>query len=535
MYEAGATLADSTNRAILHGSESLARLVALTLGPTGRAVLIDRAGASPLIGADGYTVATHFDVADPVGRSGVQALRNLAWEMSRDHGDATATAVVLAWAVLAGLGSMSAAGYDPQCLAQVVVRQAQAIAERLKASARVADDPVLLTAVATTACGDPGLGRTIGAAFEGLGGTGTVLVEAGYGTADEIEKRPGLHFDSGWLSPAFITDEARGMAIHDDAYVLVASGLIHAFDEILPVLEAFSRNRKPLVVIASEVAGQALATLIVNRRKADALLCAVAAPGTGGWKDRNLADIAAATGATLIGDESGYRLAEIRPAMLGRARRVEIGRSSTTIVGGGADPHVLQARLAAIRADIADARYLAYDREQHELRLARLAGTIATVRIGAPTRSELDYRLGAAKRAVAATASAWRGGVIAGGGAALLHAAAKAARETAGGEMERAGAAVLSRALAVPLRAIVANCGRDASHMAGRIAAASNDAEGYDAVSDRYGDLIDAGVVDACETTGEALRRAVSTAATLASVAAATMSAARPGKRRGAA
>lgn len=534
MYQNGATLADSTSRAILHGSESLARLVALTLGPTGRAVLIDQAGGSPLIGADGYTVATHFDVADPVGRSGVQALRNLAWEMSRDHGDATATAVVLAWAVLAGLVRMSAAGHDPQRLAEVVVRQAQSIAGRLKAGARAADDPMLLTAVATTACGDPGLGRTIGAAFEGLGEAGTVLVEAGYGTADVIEKRPGLHFDSGWLSPAFITDETRGMAIHDDAYVLVASGPIHAFDEILPVLEAFSRNRKPLVVIASEVAGQALATLIANRRKADALLCAVAAPGAGSWKDRNLADIAAATGATLIGDESGHRLAGIRPAMVGRARRVEIGRSSTTIVGGGADTHILQARLAAVRADIADARYLAYDREQHELRLARLSGAIATVRIGAPTRSELDHRLGAAKRAVAATASARRSGVIAGGGAALLHAAARAARETAADEMERAAGSVLARALAAPLRAIVANRGRDASHMAGRVAAASNDVEGYDAASDRYGDLIEAGVVDACETTVEALRRAVSTAAALASVAAATMSA-RPGKRRGAA
>lgn len=519
----------------MSGSGSLARLVALTLGPVGRAVLIDRAGASPLIGTDGYTVATHFDVTDPVAQSGVQVLRNLAWEMSRDHGDGTATSVVLAWAALAGLVRMAAAGHDPQRLGEAVVRQARTIAGRLKAGARAADDPAILTAVATTACGDADLGRTIGSAFKGAGDSGTVLVEAGYGTADEIELRPGLHFDTGWLSPAFVTDEARGMAIHDDAYILVASARIQTFDEILPVLEAFARNRKPLIVIASEVAGEALATLVVNRRKADALVCAVSAPGTGSWKDRNLADIAAATGATLIGDESGHRLADIRPAMVGRARRVEIGRSATTIVGGGADPQLLQARLVAVRADIAGARYLAYDREQHELRLARLAGAIATVRVGAPTRSELNQRLSAAKRAVAATASARRGGVVAGGGAALLHAAAQAARVTIGDGTERAAAGVLERALAAPLRAIVANRGRDASYVAGLVAASSNDAEGFDAVADQYGDLIAAGVVDACELTVEALLRAVSTAATLASVAAATVSAAGPNDRRGAA
>ena len=338
------------------------------------------------------------------------------------------------------------------------------------------------------------------------------------------------------LSMAYTPGVARVcMAIHDDAYILVASARIQTFDEILPVLEAFARNRKPLIVIASEVAGEALATLVVNRRKADALVCAVSAPGTGSWKDRNLADIAAATGATLIGDESGHRLADIKPAMVGRARRVEIGRSATTIVGGGADPQLLQARLVAVRADIAGARYLAYDREQHELRLARLAGAIATVRVGAPTRSELDQRLSAAKRAVAATASARRGGVVAGGGAALLHAAAQAARVTIGDGTERAAAGVLERALAAPLRAIVANRGRDASYMAGLVAASSNDAEGFDAVADQYGGLIAAGVVDACELTVEALLRAISTATTLASVAAATVSAAGPNDRRGAA
>lgn len=535
MYRATSTFDDSTPRAILHGSERLARLVGLTLGPVGRAVLIDRVGASPLIGADGYTVATHFDVTDAVGQSGVQALRNLAWEMSRDHGDGTATSVVLAWAVLAELLRMSAAGHDPQRLAAVVVRQARTIAEKLKAGARAAGDQALLTAVATTACGDADLGRTVGAAFADTGDSGTVLVEAGYGTGDEIEKRPGLHFEGGWLSSAFVTDEARGMAIHDDAYLLVARGRIQAFDEILPVLEAFSRNRRPLVIIASEVAGEALATLVVNRRKAGALLCAVAAPGVGDWRDRNLADIAAATGATLIGDESGHRLADIKPAMVGRARRVEIGRTATTIVGAVADEGVLQARRASIRSDIADARYLAYDRQQHELRLARLAGAVATVRIGAPTRSELDHRLGAAKRAVAATTSARRGGVVPGGGAAILNAAAKAARETIGGGMEGAAATVLARALSAPLRAIVANRGRDASYMAGRVAAASSDVEGYDVVGDCYGDLIAAGVVDSCELTVELLLRAVSTAATLASVAAATASAARPGERQGAA
>ncbi|CAM5557473.1 chaperonin GroEL [Aquamicrobium terrae] len=535
MHRANPTFEVRTPRAILRGAESLADLVALTLGPVGRAVLIDRTGAPPLIGGDGYTVATHFDVADPVAQSGVQALRNLAWEMSRDHGDGAATAVVLARAVLAGLVRMAAAGHDPQRLGEAVARQAQIIAARIREKAIPAGDGSILAAVATTACGDADLGRTIGDAFEAAGEAGTVIVEAGYGTADEIEKRPGLHFSSGWLSPVFVTDEESGRAIHDDAYILVASGRIEKFDDILPVLEAFVRNRKPLIVIASEVVGEALATLVVNRRKAGAPLCAVTAPGTGAWRAMNLADIAAATGATLIGDESGHRLADIKPAMVGRASRVEIGRNSTTIVGGAADARNLQARLAAIRADIAAARYLAYDREQHELRLARLSGAIATVRIGAPTKAALDHRLTAARCAVAATRSARAGGVVAGGGAALLHAAVQAARTTIGGETEHAAAGVLERALAAPLRAIVANRGRDASYMAGLVAAGSNAADGFDAVGDRYGDLIAAGVVDACELTVEAMLRAVSTAVMLASVAAATVPPAKRNSSRGAA
>lgn len=526
---------DRTPRRILRGSDRLADLVELTLGPVGRAVLIDRGTALPLVGDSGYAVATHFDMADPVAQSGVQALRHLAWEMSRDFGDGAATAIVLARAVLAGLVNMMDAGCDPQHLGDAVVRRAKAIAAQIEASAVPANDIGTLKAVATTAAGgDAELGGAIGEAFHAVGRAGTVIVEAGHGIGDEIETRPGLHFDSGWLSPAFVTDDALGKAIYDDAYILVASGRIDRFDDILPMLEVFSQRKKPLVVIAGEVAGEALATLVLNRRKAGALVCAVAAPGAGDWKAMNLGDIAAATGATLIGDESGHRLADIKPAMVGRAGRIEIGRNHTAIAGGAADPLALEARMAHIRGEIASARHLAYDRERHEMRLARLSGAIALIRIGAPTKPALDQRLEVAKRAVAATRSARAGGVVTGGGASFFRAAVQAAGTASSSETELMAANVLAGALSAPMRAIVSNRGRDAAHMTGLVASSSDTSSGYDAAGDRVTNLHAAGIVDACEIMVEALTRAVATAAALASVAAATAAVSKR-KERGAA
>ena len=525
MLQRSSTFDDRTPRRILRGADRVTDLVELTLGPAGRAVLIDRGTSAPLVGGGGYAVATHFDMADPVAQTGVQALRNLAWEMSRDFGDGATTAVVLARAVLAGLVNMMDAGHDPQHLGDAVVRQARALAEQVRASAIPADDLGTLTAVATTAAGgDVDLGRAIGEAFHAVGRTGTVIVEPGHGVGDELETRPGLHFDSGWLSPAFVTDEALGKAIYEDAYILVASGRVDRFDDILPMLEVFAQRKKPLIVIAGEVTGEALATLVLNRRKAGALVCAVAAPGAGDWKAMHLGDIAAATGATLIGDESGYRLADIKPAMVGRARRVEIGRNQTAIAGGAADAQMLDARMAHIRGEIASARHLAHDREQHERRLARLAGAIAVIRIGGATTPSIDHRLEAARRAVAATRSARTTGVVTGGGASLLRAAVQAASLVGAGETERMAAKVLVTALGAPLRAIVGNRGRDATHMSGLVAASCDACSGYDADGDRIADLHTAGIVDACEVTVEGLLRAVSTAVTLASVAAATAS-----------
>jgi chaperonin GroEL len=525
MLQRNSAFDDRTPRCILRGADRLADLLELTLGPVGRTVLIDRGTSAPLVGDSGYAVATHFEMADPVAQCGVQALRHLAWEMSRDFGDGATTAIVIARAVLAGLVKMMDAGHDPRHLGEAVVRRAELIAAQVRASAVPANDIGTLTAVATTAAGgDADLGRAIGEAFYAVGRAGTVVVQGGPGVRDEVEIRPGLHFDSGWLSPAFITEEALGKAIYDDAYILVASNRIDRFDEILPMLEVFAQRKKPLIVIAREVAGEALTTLVLNRRKAGALVCAVSAPGAGDWKAMHLGDIAAATGATLIGDESGHRLAGIKPAMVGRAARIEIGRNHTAIAGGAADSQALETRMAGIRREIASARNLAYDREQHELRLARLSGSIALIRIGAPTKPALDHRLEVATCAVAATRNARAGGVVTGGGASLFRAAVRARATESGSETERTAAKVLADALAAPLRAIVSNRGRDAAHMAALVAASSDISNGYDATSDRVTNLHTAGIVDACEIMVEAFTRAAATAATLASVAAATAS-----------
>ncbi len=512
-----------TPQQLLRGADLLADLVELTLGPSGRSVLIDAGGSAPLLGTDGYTVATHFDLHDPVRQSGVQALRNLAWEMLRDCGDGATTAVVLARAVLAGLVTMTAAGHDPQHLGQAVQRHAQAVAAQLRARAVPVEDAAMLAAVATAACGaDAGLGRAVGEATHAVGASGLVLVEAGHGLEDELELRPGLHFASGWLSPVFATDEKLGKAVFEDAYILVSNERIDRFDDILPVLEVFAQRKKPLVIIARDVRGEALATLVLNRRKADALVCAVAAPGEGDWKGMHLGDIAAATGATLLGDDSGHRLKDIKPAHIGRAGRVEIGRAETIIADGAADPAALAARLAAIREQIAGARYLAFDREQHEQRLARLSGKLAMLRLGAPSAVELERRRQAAKAAVAAARQARAGGAVAGGGAALLHAATGLGHPADPSGVDGAAASVLARALGAPLRTIIGNRGGDGEQIGAAVAASGDARCGYDAAADQVTDMFAAGIVDACEVTVEALLRAVSTAATLATVAVAT-------------
>jgi len=355
-----------------------------------------------------------------------------------------------------------------------------------------------------------------------VGASGLVLVEAGHGLEDELELRPGLHFASGWLSPAFATDEKLGRAVFEDAYILVSNERIDRFDDILPVLEVFAQRKKPLVIIARDVRGEALATLVLNRRKADALVCAVAAPGEGDWKAMHLGDIAAATGAMLLGDDSGHRLKDIKPAHIGRAGRVEIGRAETIIADGAADPAALAARLAAIREQIAGARYLAFDREQHEQRLARLSGKLAMLRLGAPSAVELERRRQAAKAAVAAARQARAGGAVAGGGAALLHAATGLGHPADPSGVDGAAASVLARALGAPLRTIIGNRGGDGEQIGASVAASGDVRCGYDAAADQVTDMFAAGIVDACEVTVEALLRAVSTAATLATVAVAT-------------
>ncbi len=509
---------DQASQRILSGAGRLTRLVELTLGPFARSVLIDGGNAAPMIANSGYDVATHFDVGDVTAQAGVQALRNMAWEQSRDRGDGTATAVSLAGAVLHGMRRLNAAGFDPQRLGEVVLRQGAAIAVRLQGASRTATDVGALTSVATAAvvdCRD--LGRLIGEAIGEVGTDGAVLVEAGSGASDEKHVQAGMHFASGLLSPAFATDTAAGTASFDDAYIMVSADRIDSFDDLLPMLEVFAARQKPLIVIAREIVGQALATLVVNRCKAGALVAAIAAPGAGDWKRLYLGDIAAVTGATLMGDECGYRLSAIRPAFVGRARRVEIGRTHSTIIGGAAHAASLESRKAGIRSAIESARYLAFDRTLHEQRLARLSGAVATIRVAGRPGPELQTRLDRARQGAAATRAARSGGVVAGGGASLLH-AATAALDDARGEQDRIVAAMLQQALGAPLRAVVRNRGRDGRRVSALVAASRDPAIGYEAEGDRITDLHQASVVDACDVVTDALSSAVSTAVTLASV-----------------
>ena len=512
---------DSGPKEIVYGSEARARIlkgvhlatevVASTLGPHGRSVIIEMPGNSPQITRDGCTIARSIELQDRIADVGARILREVAFRTAADAGDGATTAVVLA-GVMAREGVKAiAAGLAPRDVSRGIDRATAAALAGLARRARPVRSTRQLAAVGTIAAGgDAEIGWLPARALEEIGQEGFLTVEAGSGRETELEVHAGMHFEEGFLSPEFITDEMRVCVEMEEPFVLVHDGTISSFGAIEPALRAFARSGKWLLVIAHDVAGEALATLVVNRRHTNLKVAAVRAPGVGRLRQAVLEDIAILTGAELVGDRLGHTLEKLRPEMLGRAARAVVDGRTTTIVGGRGDPEVIENRCRELRASIERERYLSYDRERLQERLARLAGGVAVLRVGGNTESEIGHRKQALDHAVSATRAAASDGIVVGGGAALLGCVSDLARLTASSFDETAGIDVVRRALQAPLRRIAANAGADGATAVARILEHDAPDWGLDVRRGCFTDMMESGVIDSMHVVRTALANAAS-------------------------
>jgi chaperonin GroEL len=507
---------DEARRAILRGAALLAEVAGRTLGPAGHTVLIDRRFAAPITSRSGYGIAKLIEVPDRLEDLGVQALREVAWRTIDAVGDGTTTAMILTRALLAEGVRAASSGMNPRALQRGIERAVVAVCEELEARSRPAPAPDQLARIAAHAAGgDREIGALLAEATARVGPEGVILVEGGKALACELEVRLGMHYDKGFVSPRFVTDEERMRVDLEDPYILMQQTRIADLDAIIPALNAFAKADRALLFIAEDVAGQALATLVVNKVRAGFKVAAAYAPGVGAWRLPMLEDVAITTGGLVVSDEFGNRLRDLRPEMLGRAKRVLITEHATTIIEGAGDPALIDLRCRELRVAIEREKHLSYDREQLQQRLARLTGGIAVIKVGGATSSAIGERKERATGAASAVRAAAAGGIVTGGGAALVH-AGKVLRELARESLEQ-GAAIdaVGRAVLAPARRIAANAGADGRSVVARLLADDDPEFGFDAARRSFGNLHDAGVVDATRVVCATLRNAASTATRL--------------------
>ena len=516
-------ISDPGPKEIAHGSAARARIlegleltfeaVASTLGPRGRSVIIEKPNKGPQITCDGYTIARSIELQDRIADMGVRILQEVAYRTDDSAGDGTTTAVVLAGSIAREGMKAVAAGLAPHDVGRGIDRATAAALAGLERRAQPLRSRRQLSAVGTvSAGGDTVVGALVARALEAIGEEGFVMVEAGSGRKTELEVRDGMHFEGGYLSPHFVGDSTRKLVEMDEPYVLVHNGRIESFAAIEPALRAFAKSGKWLLVIAQDVVGEALATLVLNRRRADLNVAAVRAPGVGPFRQAVLEDIAVVTGAELVGDGLGHTLERLRPEMLGRAARAVVNDKTTTIFGGRGDGQGIEKRCRELRAAIERQRYLSYDRERLQERLARLTGGVAVLRVGGDTETQVRHRKQLLTHALKAARAARADGIVPGGGVALLHCMADLAPLTGSSPDEAAGIEVVRQALAAPLRRIAHNAGTDGATAVARVLEHKSPDWGLDARRGRYTDLMRCGVVDPVRVVRTALTNAASAA-----------------------
>ncbi|MGE5098166.1 MAG: chaperonin GroEL [Betaproteobacteria bacterium] len=501
---------DEARARIVAGVTQLAHAVRGTLGPRARTVVLQRAYGAPVVINSGVVVAKEVELPDPLENMGAQMVRQAATRTSDVAGDGTTTATLLAYAVVIEGMKQVAAGFDPMDLKRGIEIAAERVVAELKAMAKPCSTRTEIEQVATiSANSDPVVGRIVADAMEKVGKEGVITVEDGSGLASELEVVEGMQFDRGFLSPYFINADKQRVVL-EDVYILMHDRKVSTINEMLPVLELVAKAGKPLLIVAEEVEGEALATLVVNTLRGVLKTCAVKAPGFGDRRKAMLHDIAVLTGGSLVAEEAGLKLEHVKLADLGRARRVEIDKDNTTIIGGAGDAKKIAARLAEIREQKQKATS-DYDREKLEERIAKLAGGVAVVKVGAATEMEMKEKKARVEDAVHATRAAVEEGVLPGGGVALLRARSRIGELHGATPDQDAGIRIVLRALEEPLRQIVANAGAEPSVVVAHVVAAEGNF-GFNALTGEYGDLVKMGILDPCKVTRSALQNAASVA-----------------------
>jgi chaperonin GroEL len=502
---------EHARRAMERGVNQLADTVKVTLGPKGRNVVIAKSFGAPTITNDGVTIAKEIELSDPVENMGAQLVKEVATKTNDVAGDGTTTATVLAQAMVKeGLRNL-AAGAQPMDLKQGIEAAVEAVSNRLRENATVVKDKAQIADVATISAQDRAIGDLIAEAMDKVGKDGVITVEEASTTALELEFTEGMQFDKGYISPYFVTDQDRMEAVLDDAYVLISSNKISALAELLPILEKVSQAGKPLLIIAEDIEGEALSTLVVNRMRGVFASAAVKAPGFGDRRKAMLEDMAILTGGTVITSEIGMKLEAATLEDLGRARRIVITKDATTIVDGAGDKARVAARVTELRNEIA-ASDSDWDREKLQERVAKLAGGVCVIKVGAHTEVELKEKKHRLEDAISATRAAVEEGIVIGGGAALVH-AADALKDNLGFTGDKAvGVALVRKACDEPLRWIAENAGLEGYVVVSKVRALKPH-EGFNAATDVYGDLAKDGVIDPVKVTRSALANAASIAA----------------------
>jgi chaperonin GroEL len=500
----------NARKLMLAGVDALANVVKVTLGPKGRNVVLATSYGAPTITKDGVTVAKEIELENRFENMGAQMVKEVASKTNDVAGDGTTTATVLAQAIYREGLRLVAAGHSSSELKRGIDQAVESVAESLKKMAKSTKDPKEIAQVGTiSANGDTEIGAKLAEAMEKVGEEGVITVEESKTAETTLEVVEGMQFDRGYLSPYFVTDPERMEAVFEDAYLLVSEKKISNMSDLLPLLEGIAKEQKPLVIIADDVDGEALATLVVNKLRGTLNVAAVKAPGYGDRRKEVLRDIAVLTGAQTISDELGIKLEKVTLADLGRAKRVTLDKDTTTIVDGAGTKDAIKGRIEAIRAQV-EITTSDYDKEKLQERLAKLVGGVAIIKVGAPTEIEMKEKKQRVEDALNATRAAVEEGIVAGGGVALIRAQAALDALVLPGE-QRFGLQIVRRAIEEPLRQIAENAGVEGSIVVNRVRAGKDDF-GYNAATGEYGNLLGMGVIDPVKVVRTALQNAGSVA-----------------------
>ena len=502
---------ENSRQAILRGVNQLADAVKVTLGPKGRNVVLEKKFGGPTITKDGVTVAKEIELKDPLENMGAQMVREVASKTSDIAGDGTTTATILAQAIFREGVKSVAAGANPMALKRGIEKAVDSVVNGVKTFSKPVSGDAIAQVGTISANGDSTIGHIIAEAMQKVGKDGVITVEESKTMVTELQTVDGMQFDRGYLSPYFITDPDRMEAVLEDPYILIHEKKISNMKDLLPLLEQIARSGKPLLIIAEEVEGEALATLVVNKLRGTLNACAVKAPGFGDRRKAMLEDIAILTGGKALMEETGIKLEGVRLEDLGRAKRVTVDKDNTTIVDGAGSQKNIEGRIKQLRAQIEETTS-DYDREKLQERLAKLAGGVAVIKVGAATETEMKEKKARVEDALHATRAAVEEGIVPGGGVALLRAGKVLADLKAEGD-EQIGIDIIRRATEEPLRQIAGNAGYEGAIVIEKVRSSNENNYGFNAASGQFEDLVKSGVIDPTKVTRSALQHASSISA----------------------